>query len=77
MQLDLNKEMLLDLLYGTAPSYDLFGDDYENIPIENHANGLGSYWDNGGWSWNKHIVEKLNEKQIYGLYKLCKASWSK
>jgi len=69
MKIDLDKKGLIDLVKGTSPHYDLF----ENSIVKLCGTFNGS---SGTWSWNEYELEKLNERQLYDLYKSCRSSWS-
>lgn len=68
MIIDANKELLIDLVFGTSPNYDLF----KNEKVKGFGEFNGSY---GRWSWSKSELETLNEEQLFELYNLCKGSW--
>ena len=67
MKIDLDKKALISLVCGESPDYGLF----ENKTVKT----CGRYSDNRGWQWADHELEKLNEQQLYDLYKLCRESW--
>lgn len=69
MTVELTKSMLIDLVRGTFPNFDLF----ENRMIAH----CGTYNDNQGWQWYNHNLKLYNEEELMQMYKMCKESWGK
>ena len=66
MLIDLQKYDLMSLVRGEMPNYSLF----------TCLNDYGYYDDcRGEWHWHELILERLDKKELYELYLLCKNSW--
>ena len=70
MKIELKAQDLANMVQGVSPNYHLF----ENELVKRCGNYNGSY---GTWSWNEHELLKLSEKELYGLYVLCRDSFQK
>lgn len=65
MILDVSKDMLIDMVRGTDPSYEAMGH-----PLVKRAGEFsGSY---GTWTWNTSVLEKYTEGQLMHLYGVVK-----
>ena len=69
MKIELDKEDLISLVNGTGPNFDIM----DSPMIEPY----GYFNDNKGWVWYGHELKELTEESLYGIYKMCKASWEK
>ncbi len=67
MNIDLDKNDLINLVRGQPPYYPIF----DNVLIKSS----GYYNDNKGWVWYKYELDKLTEQELFDLYQLCKDSW--
>lgn len=68
MIIDITQNMLVDLVNGVSPSYDVF-----EVPlVKENGSYNGSY---DSWSWDKHNLKKLTAPQLWELYSICKNSW--
>ena len=75
MNIFMTTDMLIDLVKSQSPGYELFHDEYEDVPIEGKEyEALGRYMDNSGFTWYTEALKKFNKQQLFGLYRLCKRS---
>ncbi len=69
MKVDLDKKDLIAMVKGISPYYSLFNDTFVR-QCGTYTGGLIDKWD-----WNIYKLETLTEKDLFGLYTLCKNSW--
>lgn len=69
MIVDLDKEGLVRLVMGTAPSYEVM--DMVN-PI--FGKYVGGFHDK--WAWNRSELIKFSDEGLWDLYVFCKESWN-
>ena len=69
MTVELDQAMLIDLVKGTFPHFDLFEER-----IIGHC---GAYSDNSGWHWYDANLKLYSEQELLDLYKMCKKSWKR
>jgi len=65
MNVDLEKEDLINLVNGVSPSYDLF----EITIVKKCGRYSGSY---GTWDWIHSELKQLSEEELFELYNICK-----
>ena len=70
MQVDLSREDLLNMVKGTSPYYNAF----EHPLVKKSGSYCGGFVEK--WSWNGGL-DKLTDRELLKLYKVCKESWKK
>nr|DAQ97733.1 MAG TPA: hypothetical protein [Caudoviricetes sp.] len=69
MLIDLEKQDLINLVKGIAPSFTAMNEPY--------IKGMGYYDDyRGSWKWYNTSLEQLDENDLLLIYYLCKNSWN-
>jgi hypothetical protein len=68
MIIDITQNMLVDLVNGVSPCYDVF----DVVLVKNNGDYNGSY---DTWTWNKNKLKELSEAELWELYSICKNSW--
>ncbi|MEK4030821.1 hypothetical protein MKZ02_20085 [Pseudobacillus sp. FSL P4-0506] len=68
LRLELEKEDLVSLVKGSEPNYGVM----DHPLIDKCGEYSGSY---GRWDWNQYRLEKLTEKELMEIYRICKRSW--
>jgi hypothetical protein len=69
IQVNLDKEDLVNLVMGTSPYYN----EFENPQIKQCGSYTGGMTER--WDWKTTELEKLSEEKLYELYLICKNSW--
>lgn len=65
----LDKEDLIAMVKGIEPYYNVF----DHSLIKNCGKYIGGFCDR--WEWDLDKLEKLDNRDLYNLYSICKQSW--
>ena len=68
MKIELNKDDLVALVVGSEPNSKLMN----KYTVLKYGNWTGGFVDE--WAWNKWELYRLDEEELYNIYKECRES---
>lgn len=68
MTIELNKDDLVALVVGSEPNSNLMN----KYTVLKYGNWTGGFVDE--WAWNKWELYRLDEEELYNIYKECRES---